>query len=179
MVRPLWIVLALVLTACTGKGPARQADDWEVDQDPPPQIDPRDAVLEPGVLLAVDWDSGISGAGISEKMVVRDDGVVRYVASRARQKQVYRSRLTDEQLAALRRIVDSAEFAALDGLYPARQGVHDAGMDRLIVAAPAGTRQIRYNEAFGTLPPLLKEVLAIVAAAHARFEPVNPWHAIQ
>ena len=179
MARTSWIVLALVLAACTGKGPARQAEDWEIDRDPAPRIDPRDAVLEPGVLLAVDWDDGISGAGISEKMVVLEDGVVRYVATRARQTQVYRSRLADEQLAALRGIVDSAEFAAIDGVYPARQGVHDAGMDRLIVAAPTGARQIQYNESFGTLPPSLKQVLAIVDAAHSRFEAVNPWNAIQ
>lgn len=173
------VVLALALAlgsfglACADRtGPPPKTDDHESAQ----RIEPEHARLEPGVLLAVEWDEGNSGAGISESMLIQDDGVVRYVASVRKDTKVHRARLTPDQQASLRATIESPAFAAIGSEFLAPSHIHDASVHRLVVRMPAGPREIFYNARHGEPPPSLENILAVVEAAHAMFADVNPWN---
>jgi hypothetical protein len=177
MLRPLWFVVALGVMGCTGK------EKWPPEETPPPEddgtpveIDEQDPPLGRGVLLRMLWDPGNSGAGISERMEILEDGVVRYVASKRRSEQVYEKKLDGQLFADLRSTIQSEEFAELEGSYLAPSWVHDASRHRMIVATATGSRKIRYYGARDAeLPPALKRVVTRIEEAHAMFAEVNAW----
>jgi hypothetical protein len=174
MTRASALALALVLAACTGTGVSRTEVVLE-EREPPPQRGDWGYEFVDGLLLVAQPSSGNEGTGIGETLLIYDDGLVRYVATRPKKVRIYRTYLTGDQFSELRATIESRAFATMPPEFRAPPEVHDAGADALSVMTPSGRREIAYNRRYAELAPPLEDLLTVVDAAFSRFSSVNPW----